>query len=101
MVATASGNPVYVYSGYLLGYIHLSNALYAVSPDSWYQISGQWFTPELSRDWEDNNAYWRSLSSPVEEVAEGVYDHFLKGNDQELGIRSYGACVDLLVAYFG
>ena len=25
---------------------------------------------------------------------------FLKGNDQTLGIRSYGACVDLLVAYF-
>ena len=92
---------VFQYSGYLMGLIHLSNALYAVSPDSWYQISGQWFTPELSRDWEDNNAYWRSLSSPVEEVAEGVYDHFLKGNDQELGIRSYGACVDLLVAYFG
>ena len=37
----------------------------------------------------------------VEETAEQVYDSFLKGNDQELGIRSYGACVDLLVAYFG
>ena len=26
---------------------------------------------------------------------------FLKGNGQSLGIRSYGACVDLLVTYFG
>ena len=92
---------VFQYSGYLMGLIQLSNALYSASPDTWYEISGRWFTPELSQDWDDNNAYWRALSSPVTDVAEDVYDSFLKGNDQELGIRSYGACVDLLVAYFG
>ena len=40
-------------------------------------------------------------ASPVEETAGQVYDSFLKGNGQKLGMRSYGACVDLLVAYFG
>ena len=39
--------------------------------------------------------------SPLEDAAEDVYDSFLKSNDQDLGIRSYGACVDLLVNYFG
>lgn len=89
------------YSGYLMGLIQLCNALYSAAPDRWYDIDGRTFTPELSADWEDNNAYWRALESPLEDAAEDVYDSFLKSNDQELGIRSYGACVDLLVNYFG
>ena len=69
--------------------------------EAWNGIVQTYFTPEMAADWNANNAYWAELSSPVEETAEQVYDSFLKGNDQELGIRSYGACVDLLVAYFG
>lgn len=92
---------VFRYSGYLMGLIQLCNALYSAAPDRWYDIAGRTFTPELSVDWEDNNAYWRALESPLEDAAEDVYDSFLKSNDQELGIRSYGACVDLLVNYFG
>lgn len=92
---------VFQYSGYLMGLIQLCNALYSVSPDAWSEIAGRAFTPELAVDWEDNNVYWRALESPVEDVAGDVYDSFLKGNDQELGIQSYGACVDLLVSYFG
>lgn len=95
-----SNDPVFQYSGYLMGLIHLCNALYPVAPDMWYEIAGRYFTPELSTDWNDNNEYWAERSSPVEEKASEVYDNFLKHNDQELGIRSYGACVDLLVTYF-
>ena len=95
-----SDDPLFQYSGYLMGLIHLCNALYPVAPDTWYEIAGTHFTPELFTDWDDNNAYWTQRSSPMEEKAAEVYDSFLKGNDQELGIRSYGACVDLLVAYF-
>jgi len=98
--AVTCDDVVFQYSGYMMGLIQLCNALYAVAPDTWYDIAGRHFTNELSIDWEDNNAYWRALSSPVEDAAEQVYDSFLKQNDQELGIRSYGACVDLLVAYF-
>ena len=95
-----SEDPLFQYSGYLMGLIHLCNALYSVSPDTWYEIAGAYFTPELSTDWDDNNAYWAQSSSSMEEKASEVYDGILKGNDQTLGIRSYGACVDLLVAYF-
>ena len=97
--AITSGDPVYQYSGYLMGLIQLCNALYPVDPEGWQAIAERYFTPELAADWNDNNAYWAALSSPVEDAAEQVYDSFLKGNDQELGMRSYGACVDLLVAY--
>ena len=99
--AVTSGDPVFQYSGYLFGLVQLCNALAPVDRDAWNTIVQQYFTQEMANDWNANNAYWAELSSPVEETAEQVYDSFLKGNDQELGIRSYGACVDLLVAYFG
>ena len=66
----------------------------------WDRISSlRWSSS--SDDWNANNAYWAALASPMEDAAEQVYDSFLKGNGQELGMRSYGACVDLLAAYFG
>ena len=95
-----SDSVVFQYSGYLMGLIQLCNALYPVDAEGWQDIVQTYFTPELSTDWEDNNAYWAAFASPVGDTAEQVYDSFLKGNDQELGVRSYGACVDLLVAYF-
>ncbi|MGE4276804.1 MAG: DUF3810 domain-containing protein [Lawsonibacter sp.] len=95
------GDAVFQYSGYLMGLIQLCNALYSVDAQAWQDIADQTFTPELATDWQDNNAYWAALESPVEDAAGQAYDSFLKGNGQELGMRSYGACVDLLVAYFG
>lgn len=98
---TGCDDIVFQYSGYLMGLIQLCNALYPVDDAAWYAIAEEYFNRELSTDWWDNNAYWAALKSPVEEAAGDVYDSFLKSNDQELGIRSYGACVDLLVNYFG
>lgn len=98
---TSCDDVTFQYSGYLLGLINLCNALYPVAPDAWRDIAAQTFNRELATDWNDNNAYWEALESPAEDVAGDVYDSFLKSNDQELGLRSYGACVDLLVSYYG
>ena len=97
--AITSGHTTYAYSGYLFGLIQLCNALYPVAPEVWSAIATTSFTPEMAQDWRDNNEYWAALSSSVEDAAERAYDSFLKTNGQELGIRSYGACVDLLVAW--
>lgn len=99
--AVSCDDPVYQYSGYLLGLIQLCNALYPADAQAWQQIAQSRFTPELAQDWTQNNDYWAALQSPVGDAAEQVYDSYLKSNDQTLGVRSYGACVDLLVAYFG
>ena len=102
IAACVTGEDVtYQYSGYLMGLIQLCNALYDVAPQTWQAIARSTFTAELSQDWQDNNQYWAAMRSPVEDRAEQVYDSFLKGNGQSLGIRSYGACMDLLVTYFG
>lgn len=99
--AVTCGDPVFQYSGYLLGLIDLSNALYEISPEAWSAVVQACFTQELSTDWNENYDYWKQLESPVEETASRTYDSYLKGNGQELGIASYGACVDLLITYFG
>lgn len=97
---TSCDDVVFQYSGYLSGLINLCNALYPTAPDNWRGIVKETFNNELATDWNDNNAYWAALESPAEEVAGNIYDGFLKSNDQELGLRSYGACVDLLVNYY-
>ena len=88
-----------MYSGYLSGLTHLSNAIYKVDRNLWKDIVMQ-LPQEILIDWQDNSEYWAQFESPVETVATAVYDNYLKHNDQELGIKSYGACVDLLVTYY-
>ncbi|MBQ8647183.1 MAG: DUF3810 domain-containing protein [Oscillospiraceae bacterium] len=95
----ASGRPVYVYSGYLFGYLHLANALYGADYALWEQ-TGALLCPEAIADFEANNAYWDRFEGLTAQVMETTYDAFLQGYGQELGIRSYGACVDLLVARY-
>lgn len=95
----SSGDPVYEYSGYLSGAMNLSNALYSADPAAWRELSALITGPMLT-DWLDNSEYWDQFKGKVEEVSSKVYDGYLKAQGQELGIRSYGACVDLLVAYF-
>ena len=100
LASVTSGDDVYAYSGWLLGYIHLGNALYAADYDRWEQV--YFSLPETVRsDLDDNNAYWRQFAdTAVKEVSNQVYDRFLKSYGQEDGMRSYGMVVDLLVAYY-
>ena len=95
-----SGNPVYLYSGLLSGFIHLSNALYQADPALHADVWATLAEPVL-QDIYDNNAYWAQFDdSAASQLGEQVYDSFLKSYGQDLGVRSYGAVVDLLVAYY-
>ena len=95
----SSGDAVYTYSGYLSGSLYLLNALYRADRDLWSQLRSL-ISGYMLIDWNDNNEYWDSMESVVTTVSEKVYDGYLKANGQEMGMRSYGACVDLLVAYY-
>ncbi|MBQ7713998.1 MAG: DUF3810 domain-containing protein [Oscillospiraceae bacterium] len=100
LASVRSGDPAYRYSGWLTGYIHLSNALYAVSPEDWYEI--RLSLPEtVQADLRAASDYWaRYANKPVARVSGKTYDAMLKSYGDELGMRSYGAVVDLLVGYF-
>jgi hypothetical protein len=94
-----SGDPDFIYSASLLAYIHLGNALHDAKYDAWikaYTALGD----NVQRDLRVNNDYWAQYQSKVSEVSEAVYTEFLRSQGQELGMQSYGACVDHLVAYY-
>lgn len=99
MASITSGRPAYIYSGWLEGYLYLSNALYRVDPLAAAACSA--LLPDGARaDFAENNAYWASWEGPIQEVGESVYNAFLESYGQTLGMQSYGACVDLLVEEF-
>ena len=93
------GNEVYSYSGALLGYIHLSNALYDTDRSLW-QEAYRTLNDEVKADLNANNLYWEQYKGKSTEAAGTVYEVFLQSQGQSLGMKSYGACVDLLVADF-
>ncbi len=97
--AVASGRPDYVYSGWLFGYVHLGNALYSADPELYRAVYAT-LDDRVRADLAANNAYWAAWEGPVQDTGERVYNAFLQSYDQPLGMRSYGACVDLLVEYY-
>ena len=95
-----SGDPVYEYSGYLMGYLYLGNALYQVDPVNYWFIRDT-LPAEARTDLAENNIYWSQFrNTAVRAVSNTVYDGILKSYGEEEGIQSYGAMVDLLVAYY-
>ena len=130
LACITSGNVVFAYSGYLKGLNYFIRALteashYALlySQEASKEIieirdeilESLIFEVRLDR-WENAN-FWHSqrtvntgvgfvdtaltaVNNVLRDTVNNVYDRFLKAQRQELGLRSYGACVDLLVEYF-
>ncbi|MDO4811635.1 MAG: DUF3810 domain-containing protein [Eubacteriales bacterium] len=100
IVASAdSHSAAYRYSGWLMGYVYLGNALYHADQDKWQAIRDT--LPDTVRlDLYQNNAYWALFEGAVNDAAQSVYDSFLKSQGEDRGIQSYGTVVDLLMTYY-
>lgn len=94
-----SGDLDYGYSACLLAYIHLGNALYSADYARWEPVYKS-LSEGVRLDIALNNAYWRQFETPVQTVSNTVHEGLLQSYDQELGLKSYGACVDLLVCHY-
>ena len=116
LACVTSRYTVYEYSGYLMGLIYLRNALFYADYDAWADVSNS-LCAEVNVDLQDNYDFWlsqktvdtgvefldnvlTSVTGTVSDAVETIYDGYLKAQNQDLGIRSYGACVDLLVEYY-
>lgn len=99
MACLSYGDVDYCYSASLLAYIHLGNALYSADNQAWQRIYAS-LSPQVLADFSANNQYWAKFETAVQTVSNTVYENFLYSFDQELGLKSYGACVDLLVNYY-
>jgi len=123
LACVTSENLTFEYAGYMLGLSYLLNAL--SWPANWF-ASGpgeEWFviynslSENVLRDREENFNFWTTrttsntgieiidnilttVAETASDAVDTIYDGYLKSQNQELGIRTYGACVDLLVEYF-
>ena len=123
LACITSENIVFEYAGYMSGLSYLLNALawsdniFASSFSEEWHIVMDSLSDNVHRDRHENSIFWAtrttantgvtfldniltSVAETTSDVVDSIYDSFLRSNDQELGIRSYGACVDLLVLYF-
>ena len=94
-----SGDDEYRYSGALLAYIYLGNALYSADYDAWKEVYSS-LSENVRADLTANNAYWKQFETPAADVSEKVYESFLQTYGDDRGMQSYGACVDLLTVYY-
>lgn len=95
----ANADELWQYSGWLFGFLHLTNALYSADPAAWWEV-WQLLEEGPAADLLWNDEYWLAFESPASELAENTYTAFLESYGQDLGMASYGACVDLLVARY-
>lgn len=97
-------NPIFKYSGYMLAFIHSTNALYDYDAEAYWEIMDN-LSDEVRAEIVYENKYWAKLrESEAAQVADTVMttvnDTYLKVNGQENGVNSYGDMVDLLLAEF-
>ena len=100
LASTTSDSAAYRYSGWLLGYLYLGNALRAAN-EPLYQSVRDALPETVLADIADNNAYWAEFRDNRFTAAyQKVYDRFLKSYGQTAGVRTYGLVVDLLTVYY-
>ena len=100
LACTRCDDANYNYAGWLLGYIHLSNALYRADRDAWQAVRDS-LPDDVILDLRANSAYWAQYKGLTAAVTQSLNDKMIKSYGDELGTQSYGAVVDLLVKYYG
>ena len=99
LACIGSDSPDFRYSGYLTGWVYAGNALAKADREAYYGLYGR-LAPEAARDLAWNNQFWDRFDGKVAEASTQLNDRYLKANNQEDGVRSYGRMVDLMLAYY-
>lgn len=100
LACMASESPIMQYSGLMHALVYADNAL-ADQDRTLYSELWTKYHPGIVRDFKANSEYWdRYRDTVISKVADKVNDVYLKANEQEDGVKSYGRVVDLLLAEY-
>lgn len=94
-----SDRQCFQYSGYLTGWVYATNALARQDWETYRQLYDS-LCSQAVEDLQENNEFWNRYEGKVAEVANQMNDTYLKINDQEEGVRTYGRMVDLMLAHY-
>ena len=84
------------YSGYLTGWVYATNALAKQDMDKYVELYRQ-LNEDTVRNLKENTEFWNQYDG---KVSNQMNDTYLKFNDQQDGVQSYGRMVDLMLAYY-
>lgn len=87
------------YSGSVMALQYSMNALYAESPERYFNVASN-YSPGYLRDLEAERDYWKQFQGIAKQVANKMNDAYLKLNGQTDGVKSYGRMIDLLLAEY-
>ncbi len=99
LACQANDSVEFQYSGYYSAFIRCYNSLYSIDQDAagalWNAAS-----PYIQADVRAANAHYAQYEGAVQEAAQAVNDTYLKAFSEELGVQSYGAVTDYLIAWY-
>ena len=100
LACSQSQDPYFRYSGVSHALRYTLNALYGSIDAEEYKKLTEYLPDWVWRDFDEDRLYWRSYEGRTSEIYHAANDTFLKVNNQEDGMRSYGRMIDLLLAYY-
>jgi hypothetical protein len=81
----------------MLALTYSMNALYMEDYDAFESLYHK-YSGDVYKDIKYKTNYWKQFETKVAEISTKVNDTYLKANNQDDGVRSYGRMVDLLLA---
>ncbi len=94
-----SGQPDFVYSGYLAAFLYCNNALYGADQELWAQAYAH-LSEGVRRDLRQKSTYCDSFKGEVMDFSQDFNDAFIKVNGEESGRISYSEAVGLVLQYY-
>ncbi len=99
LACMASGDMDLQYSAVMLALINCGNQVHALDKEAYRELYAR-YSDGVKRDLIAYSAYWDAYEGPVQEAMTEMNDGYLKHNQQESGVKSYGEMVDLLLAWY-
>jgi hypothetical protein len=100
MASKQSDNLAFQYSGAMLALSYTGSQLFKQDPQLYKQVSQQYNSGMLA-DLRQSYYYWKAFDDTViSAAANSMNDTYLKANNQDDGVKSYGRMVDLLLAEY-
>jgi hypothetical protein len=98
LAATKSADPEFVYSAYFDMYMYTMRELYITDRQKAFAMS-KTRHPQVTKDQRTFRQYLLRSRNPVEPFVTGIYDNYLKLNNQPNGKLTYDEVVSWLIAY--
>ena len=96
-VCVNSDEPYLNYAGYYIALNHSMGRLFSEDREAYWTLL-QTYSREVFADVKTKRDYWRMFEGPLEEKVTDMNDSYLRAQNQEDGVKSYGRMVDLMLA---